>query len=237
MTHPAEKLPSGFKRSLLKEAYALTKERYWKLTWWLTLATLPQIVIFLLAIGVGVVAAVNGAEIDSEKTETPFSLFVDGISLLAGVASLPLIGGLYWAILHLVRGEEGSARDLWTQCRKFWDYLFGYILFSLGILGGFLLLIVPGIVWSLKWSFYPFAICDENCGPLAALKRSGDLTRGAKRQLFLFFFLLVCLNILGTLAFVIGLAFTLPMSCVALVLFYEKLKVRHALLVQHLTSA
>ena len=233
MTHDAGTLPSGFKRAVFKTAYELTKKRFWLLAWLLTIATLPQIFNILIAVVEGVIEAVarSGGE---EPSFGVFSIVAGLISLACSLLSIPFMAGFYWASLRLVRGEEATLGDVLSQLRHFWSYLFGGILYALGVLGGLLLLIVPGLIWAVKWSFYQFPIMDEGLKAGAALKRSGDLTRGAKWQVFGFFLLLLALNVAGLLAFVVGLLFTVPMSYVAMAVFYDKLKLRATLLTPNL---
>ena len=59
-----------------------------------------------------------------------------------------------------------------------------YFLQSLLIFIGFLLFIVPGVIWSIKYMFSFFILLDQNCGPVEAMKRSSKLTSGYKGTLF-----------------------------------------------------
>ncbi len=64
-----------------------------------------------------------------------------------------------------------------------------------------------------------------------AVRQSGERTRGAKGPLLLLLVLLAAANAVGfLLPLGIGLLYTIPLSCVALVLCYERLKVRHTIL-------
>ncbi|HEY8965070.1 MAG TPA: DUF975 family protein [Candidatus Methylacidiphilales bacterium] len=218
-------IPSGFKRALLREAYDLTKGRYGRLVWFLTVATLPEAVSFCFSVAAAIFAYLTQGEVNAA---TPFGHVSDGVSLLMTLVSIALFPGFYRAILLLLRGEEPATRELFSQFRKFWDYLFGAVLFFLGVGVAMIFLIVPGVYLALRWSLYPFAILDEGVGPVAALRRSGELMRGAKWQLFFLYLILGALNVLGAMALIVGLLFTIPMSYVAFVLFYEKLRLRQA---------
>ena len=54
--------------------------------------------------------------------------------------------------------------SLFGDLPTFWRYLAVNFLFLLIILGGLLLLVIPGIVWSVKYQFAPFLIVDRNLG-------------------------------------------------------------------------
>jgi uncharacterized membrane protein len=58
------------------------------------------------------------------------------------------------------------------------------LLSGLGILVGLILLIVPGIMLYIMWSVAAPALVEERLGPVEALGRSRDLTRGARWKIF-----------------------------------------------------
>jgi hypothetical protein len=58
------------------------------------------------------------------------------------------------------------------------------IVSSLGILFGMILLLVPGIILAVIWTVAVPALVTENCSILEALRRSAELTRGARWKVF-----------------------------------------------------
>jgi hypothetical protein len=58
------------------------------------------------------------------------------------------------------------------------------ILSGLGILAGLILLIVPGVILYVMWSVAAPALVEERLGPVEALGRSRELTRGARWKVF-----------------------------------------------------
>jgi hypothetical protein len=58
------------------------------------------------------------------------------------------------------------------------------ILSSLGIALGFILLVVPGVMLYVMWSVAAPALVEERLGPVEALGRSRDLSRGARWKIF-----------------------------------------------------
>ena len=131
--------------------------------------------------------------------------------------------GLVRISLRLVDGREPRYGDLFGDLTTFWRYVVGNLLFLLIILGGLLLLVVPGIIWSIKYQFAPFLIVDRNIGIKEAFKESAGITSGVKWELVLFFLLVLGINLVGLLAFAIGLFFTLPATMVAYTFVYRKL--------------
>ena len=51
----------------------------------------------------------------------------------------------------------------------------------------------------LKYQFYEYLIVDKGTGPVEAVKRNGILTDGVKRNLVLFWLMLIGIDILGML--------------------------------------
>ena len=113
--------------------------------------------------------------------------------------------------------------DLLCCLPLFFKYLSGTILYLLIVLSGIILLIIPGVIWSVKYSFVGYFIVDKGLGPIEALKESSLITKGSKQDLFLFWLLISVVNFLGVLAFFIGLFVTIPITVVAIGFVYRKL--------------
>ena len=84
-------------------------------------------------------------------------------------------------------------------------------------------MIVPGIIWAIKFQFFSYFIVDKEVGPIEALKKSAAITKGAKWDLFVFGALLGLINLAGALCVVVGLFATIPTTMVAIAFIYRKL--------------
>jgi uncharacterized membrane protein len=154
---------------------------------------------------------------------------------LSSAAFFPIIGLAFWALQIFVQlgatkvalkscdGINATISDLFSQGRLFLRYLGASILYGLIVAGGFILLIVPGIVWAIKFSYFSYAIVDKDLGIIASLKESARITSGSKWNLFLFGLLLVLINFIGAIALGVGLLVTIPLSMVASAFAYRKL--------------
>jgi hypothetical protein len=131
--------------------------------------------------------------------------------------------GLVRISLRLVDGQQPRYGELFGDLPTFWRYVAGNLLFLLIILVGLLLLVIPGIMWSIKYQFAPFLIVDRNIGIKEAFHESAGITSGVKWELFLFFLLVLGINLLGLMAFAVGLLFTLPATMIAYTFVYRKL--------------
>jgi len=125
--------------------------------------------------------------------------------------------------LRFTAGETADYADLYLSYPLFWKFLGGYILYGLIVLGGLILLIVPGIYWGIKYHFFAFFIIDEELGPVEALKRSGEITYGSKWELLLLGLAFLGINLLGLLACFVGLFITVPITLVALAYVFRRL--------------
>ena len=131
--------------------------------------------------------------------------------------------GLIRISLILLDGRRPRYSELFGDLVQFFRYIVGNLLFVLIILVGVLLLIIPGILWSIKYQFAPFLIVDRGLGVTAAFRESSRITSRSKGDLFLFFLLAIGLNLFGLLAFAIGLFTTLPATMIAYTYIYRKL--------------
>jgi hypothetical protein len=127
--------------------------------------------------------------------------------------------------LRFSKGETADFPDLINEYPRFWDFLLGSILYALIVLGGLILLIIPGIYWAIKYHFYGYLIIDQGMGPMDAIRKSGELTDGVKWNLLLFWLVLVGIYILGFLACCVGILFAIPVMMVAVAYVYRTLLV------------
>jgi len=91
------------------------------------------------------------------------------------------------------------------------------------VFAGLALFIIPGIIWGIKFMFWPYLIIDKGLGPIEALKESSKITYGNKWNLFLFGILLALIQLLGLIALIVGLFATIPTTMMAFVFVYKKL--------------
>jgi hypothetical protein len=82
------------------------------------------------------------------------------------------------ANLHEGRPAKPLGR-LYARARaRFWPLFWGSLVYVLGILGGLVLLIVPGLVAFARWSlFAPFVVLEED-GVENAIRKSSNTVRG-----------------------------------------------------------
>ena len=139
------------------------------------------------------------------------------------IAALVIILGLTRISLRHYDKKPVQISDIFRTHNVFFRFLLGALLYHLIVIVGLVLLIVPGIIWSIQFKFYIYFIVDKGAGPIEALKMSSRITKGAKWDLFWFNVTLVGILILGLAAFVVGLFVAIPLIMVSTAHVYRKL--------------
>ena len=145
------------------------------------------------------------------------------INLAAAAIGIIIQMGIIKISLKFVDKEKPTFDDLFSQYKLFWRYLGATLLYALVILGGLILLVVPGIIWALKFQYSRYLIIDKNMSIMESLKKSGEITEGAKWDLFLFWLLIIGVSIVGALAFGVGLIVAVPVTMLAQAFVYREL--------------
>lgn len=151
------------------------------------------------------------------------------VTLVARIAQLWLQLALFRVALRVVDGQPVSAEELFRPAAPdFLSFLLASVLYRLIVTGGLILLVVPGIIWAVRYGLYGFVVVDQHADPVAALKRSTVLTAGVRGELFVLGLALIGVNILGAMALGIGLVATVPVTAVAAARVYRQLTARAA---------
>lgn len=91
---------------------------------------------------------------------------------------------LYGAIERMRGHSFAIGASLRIGLARFFPIFGMFILLGLGLMVGFLLLIVPGIMLAMAWYVALPACVVEKQGPAASLSRSAELTKGNRWRIF-----------------------------------------------------
>ena len=160
----------------------------------------------------------------SEQQDPPVTFVVSVLSLLVGYY---VQLGLMRLSLNVVDGKQVTVRQLFDEHRLVVRYIGASIVYGAIVIVGFLLLIVPGIVWSLKYSQYGFLMLDKNLGVMESLSMSGKITNGAKMELVWIGIVVGLLVLVSMIPLGLGLIATIPMSVLVGPLLYRRLVKRY----------
>lgn len=128
--------------------------------------------------------------------------------------------------LKFVDHKKAEFSDIYSHYRLLLNYFLGSLLYGLVTILGFILLIIPGIIWGIKYQYTTYLIVDKNMGPMEAFKKSGTITTGVKLKLFWLGLAFIGVTLLGVLALGIGLIIAWPVISLAGAYVYRRLEPR-----------
>lgn len=129
-------------------------------------------------------------------------------------------------LFQALDGEEPQFSAYGQMSRKVFALLFAYILYTVIVALGLVLLIVPGVYVGLRWVFAPQIIVEENAGALSSLRRSWEITRGTTGQVFKLVLAGCGIMLLGYLALGIGIFLAIPLVHLMMCAAYRQLIIR-----------
>ena len=100
--------------------------------------------------------------------------------LVAALVTTPLITAMHvTAVMDVARGEAPSARrSIAAGLEAFAPVLAAMVMYVLGVIAGFILLIVPGVYLAVRWYFVTQVVVVDGRRGVEVLERSGQLVRG-----------------------------------------------------------
>jgi uncharacterized membrane protein len=143
---------------------------------------------------------------------------------LREIMSLILGIGLTYTALKLSINQSPILHDLIERLHLFIKWVLATCLYFLAFLVGFIFFIIPGLIAMVRFSLFPYYLIDQSLGPIEALKKSWETTKGASWKLIGFYLLSILINLAGAFLFVIGLLITVPVTMTAHALVYRILK-------------
>jgi hypothetical protein len=170
----------------------------------LVIGAIPGIIMTFLfyRLGIGAPAALrSGASVNAMVGATAVT------SVLTLVISSLVQGALTRATVSAAEGRRVTfGESLGTGLRVILPLIGLSILLAFGLMVGFLLLVIPGIILLLMWAVAVPSLVIERVGVIGAFTRSAELTKGSKwKILALFIVLLVGYWLLSAAIALIGL--------------------------------
>lgn len=145
------------------------------------------------------------------------------LQLIASLFLLWLSFNWLRSFLAILDGRRPAIADLFSYSPNTPTYILASILYGLVIGAGFLLLIIPGIYFTLRYGMYSYLVADRRLGAISALRESARITDGAKWQLLLVGLVSIGIALLGVLALGIGLFVAVPVLGLAYASIYRSL--------------
>lgn len=196
----------------IKDAFSYGWETFKKRPWYF-------IVFSLIIIGVNIIPSILGGP-DNNNQIDPWKLI---ILLLGSILSWITTLGTINFVLKIYDNKPAPYSSIFEKWKLVFSFFVASILFGLIIFGGLILLIIPGIIWSLKFQFFPYAMVDRGTGIIESLKLSAKITDNNKWNILLFNIMQGLVLLLGFLLLGIGVLAALPITSLAEAYVYRKL--------------
>lgn len=186
------------------------------------------VIVYVVQFGVGLITSVPGS---NDPTKFNFNAGTILLGLVGNIISIILSLGLINALLQLVNTGKGNFSDIFAvfkDINMLINYVVGSIITGLIVIGGLILLIVPGIYLAIRLSQFPYFIIDKKLGAIEAIKGSWNATAGNVMNLFVFGLLCILVVIAGAIALLVGLLVAFPVVSVAAIYVYKMLSQQSA---------
>ncbi len=152
------------------------------------------------------------------KAPTEFIIFsVLAALILSNPLSGLLLGGVvmgsYFHMVHMAnRDRQIEIPDFFRGFDKAGNLILLNLLIFLTVLLGLILLILPGLYFSISYVFAPLFVWFYDKKPSEAIRLSRLTVSGNFGQIFLLLIILAGINLLGLMALGVGILLTLPFS-------------------------
>jgi uncharacterized membrane protein len=136
--------------------------------------------------------------------------------IIVNILVYPLGMGLGLLGIRRAAGKDTPLSTLWESYSQFIPLSVMLVLMGLLIVGGFFLLVLPGIYLAVAYSFAPYLIIEKNMGVWEALETSRKAITTYWWRYFGLLLITVLLFIVGTIPLLIGLVWVLPIMAIAI---------------------
>jgi uncharacterized membrane protein len=181
-------------KGVFRDSWSMMKKEFWK-----------YVLVGLILMAVSFVASIF------EESNIVYAL----VSFL-----LQIYLGLVWLLFSVRSVQKGELvfKDIFAEINPkiYIKFFLLSLLVSLVVMLGFVLLIIPGVLFAIAYQFSGYFMVDGELGVRAAMKKSWRATKGLRWKLFWLSLLVGLLNILGLAVVGVGLFVTVPLTSLVL---------------------
>ncbi len=190
----------------IKEAWPLYKENYGVLLL-MTIATF----------------AVNFTGQRREEGD-PLTSTIVLITIVSAIIGLYLSYMWIRLILNIIDKKEFNffSKQSIPSFGKIWNFIKTSILYGLCVMGGFILLIIPGFYVAGRLVFATYISVEKNQGARASIKEAWDMTKDNGWLLFWKSFVVALFMAVGFLALLVGSFITYPIGFMLMLMMYRE---------------
>lgn len=160
----------------------------------------------------------------SESTNTTQATLAAQLLLLSFFIQSYLMMGWVRVNLKVAKGEQWSVKDLFPHALSFVKYEITSWMLMVIVLVGLILLVIPGLLFSLMFAQALNLIIDKNSGIFQSLGESRKLMKGNWGVYSLLITVTVGINLLGALLLGLGLLVTIPLTTIMIAKAYTVLQ-------------
>jgi len=160
--------------------------------------------LFLVIILVSVISSpISMMEGPEEHHPSGIILRIFGLAFILFVVN-PIEYGADYMFLKAVRNIQFDVKELFDVFKNYLNVVLAALLAGSIIFIGFILLVVPGIVFACRLAFVPYLVMDKKIDPVKAVEESWRLTKGYGWRIFGMALLAFPILIAGLIALVVG---------------------------------
>lgn len=164
---------------LFKNAFVIYKEVFLKMILFPIYAGLIGFVPVAIVLLLWGVWSISAAFQVASVFHLVINLILGFFSVVALLFMLYVTGVGFITSYLILKDPSIKFKPAMTEARKcFWQYYYVSVLSGLAVMGGVILLIIPGLIFWVWFAFSSFVFMFEGLKGVAALKRSKELAKG-----------------------------------------------------------
>lgn len=133
----------------------------------------------------------------------------------------PIDYGLNYSFLKAARGDKLEIKDMFAAFQNYWNAVLANLLVGVIVVIGFVLIIIPGIVFACKLAFVPYLVVDRKMDVIEAIKTSWKMTGGHAWKVFFIGLLGIPIAIAGLICLGVGVIIAIMWITMALASLYH----------------
>ncbi|MFC2032111.1 YciC family protein [Chloroflexota bacterium] len=133
----------------------------------------------------------------------------------------PIDYGVSFAYLKASRGDKLEIKDIFAAFNNYWNAVLASLLVFVIVGLGFILLIIPGIIFACKLVFTPYLVVDRKMEVIEAIKESWRMTGGHAWKVFFIGLLAIPIGIAGLICFGVGVIISIMWISLTLASLYH----------------
>jgi uncharacterized membrane protein len=180
--------------------------------------------LFLIGVIVGIASIpAQGVFTNHEWYDTAGFVLLNLLVAVYWLLVLPVVKyGGDWMNLRFMRDERPNVGDIFHGFKKSYLNIVLANLLVFAIVGiGFLLVIVPGIIFACRLAFVPYLVMDKGLDPVAAIEKSWFMTRGHGWRIFGMYLLTFVMFVCGLVLLIVPGLFVLLWAGAAFASLYH----------------